>query len=77
MGLFVNIEIHQNLFTSKSEREKVAIACPVDIFFVDDDSLQIHHELVDECTFCYLCLQNSPSGAIQVLKTYQERLDNP
>lgn len=77
MGLFVVIEVKRDFFSSNSEREKVSRACPVDIFFLAENSLEINHELEDECTYCYLCLQNCVPGAIQIRKTYQDWLDNP
>ena len=76
MGLFVNIKVNQTCFSSAPGREIVANTCPVDIFFVEGDVLAVHPEVEDECTFCYLCLQNSPPGAIHIEKTYQDWLDN-
>lgn len=74
MGLFIELEIDQSKFATREERERLAAVCPVDAFVVEGDRLSTHPENEDECTFCDLCVQKSPSGAIQVVRTYQEHL---
>ena len=72
MGLFVEIEIDQSKFATREERERLAAVCPVDAFVVEESGLVPHPENEDECTFCDLCVQKAPAGAIKVVKTYQE-----
>ena len=74
MGLFVEIKIDQSKFATREERERLAAVCPVDAFVVEDDRLATNYDNEDECTFCDLCVQKAPAGAIQVAKTYQEWL---
>lgn len=75
MGLFVELKIDQSKFATPEERERLAAVCPVDAFVVEDDKLAVHPENEDECTFCDLCVQKSPPGSIEVVKTYQEWLN--
>jgi Na+-translocating ferredoxin:NAD+ oxidoreductase RNF subunit RnfB len=72
MGLFIQLKIDQTKFATLQERQKLAGLCPVDAFVADADGLRPHPENEDECTFCNLCLQQSPKDSIQVVKTYQE-----
>ncbi|HEX2923067.1 MAG TPA: ferredoxin [Chloroflexota bacterium] len=72
MGLFIELKIDQTKFATLAERQKVAGLCPVDALIAEEDGLRVHPENEDECTFCDLCVQQSPKGAIEVVKTYQE-----
>ena len=74
MGLFVELKIDQSRFPTREDRERLAGVCPVDAFVVDDEGLRPHPENEDECTFCDLCVQKAPPGAIKVVKTYEEWL---
>lgn len=74
MGLFVELKIDQTRFATREERERLAGVCPVDAFVVEGDRLVPHPENEDECTFCDLCVQKAPAGAVQVVRSYQEWL---
>ena len=75
MGLFVEVKIDQSKLTSLEARRKVASVCPVDALVATEEGLLVNPENEDECTFCDLCVQKAPRGAIRVVKTYQEYLD--
>jgi NAD-dependent dihydropyrimidine dehydrogenase PreA subunit len=74
MGLFIELKIDQSKFATLAERQKTAGLCPVDAFVADEAGLRPHPENEDECTFCNLCLQQSPAGSIEVVKSYQDFL---
>jgi len=74
MGLFIEVKIDQSKFATLEERERCARVCPVDALKAEADGLKVDSENEDECTLCYLCQEYAPSGAIRVVKTYQEWL---
>ena len=74
MGMFIQVQIDQSKFATKTEREMCARACPVDALKAEEDGLFIDPENEDECTFCYLCVQNAPEDAVRVVKSYEEWL---
>ena len=75
MGLFVEVKIDQSQFPTLEMRKKLAAVCPVDALVATEEGLLVNPENEDECTFCDLCVQMAPPGAIRVVKTYQEYLD--
>jgi NAD-dependent dihydropyrimidine dehydrogenase PreA subunit len=69
MGVFIEIAVDDDAFTP-SGREKLVRVCPVDIYALDGERLVARPDQEDECTLCRLCLDNAPSGAIRIHKTY-------
>jgi len=71
MGMFIQIDIDQTKLTS-GQVETLTNICPVDIFFVDGDTILTDSEQEDECILCELCLENSPTGTVQINKSYND-----
>lgn len=71
MGLFIEITIDVELISS-DEAQEIVDSCPVDIFVLNEETLFINPDQVDECTFCSLCLEIAPSGAIIIQKKYKD-----
>jgi NAD-dependent dihydropyrimidine dehydrogenase PreA subunit len=57
-GIFIAVEISDELAGDADLAAKLAEACPVDIFAVGDDGggVQIVQDNLDECVLCGLCL---------------------
>jgi len=68
MGLFIKIKLNKERCASGCA--VCAEVCPVSIFQVDDGVLRVVAENEDECTFCELCLERCPSGALEIAKNY-------
>lgn len=77
MGLFIDIQIDQSKFAGLRERELCARVCPVDALKATEASLDVVAENEDECTFCDLCVQNAPAGAVRIVRTYEPWLAKP
>ena len=70
-GLFIGIEVDDEVARDPAVAAKLAEVCPVDIYAVGDDgTLRIVEENVDECVLCRLCLDAIPQGGVRVLKLY-------
>jgi ferredoxin-like protein FixX len=70
-GLFIGIEVDDEIAANAEIAAKLAEVCPVDIYAQEDDgTLRIVEENIDECVLCRLCLDAAPDGTIHVLKRY-------
>jgi NAD-dependent dihydropyrimidine dehydrogenase PreA subunit len=70
MSIFIHIELNPDKLTPDLSAELVQL-CPVDIFTLNGDQLEIIQENEDECTLCELCLIHAPAGAISIQKLYK------
>jgi NAD-dependent dihydropyrimidine dehydrogenase PreA subunit len=72
-ALFIDVEVDQQVARDPELARELAEVCPVDIFAqVEDGSLKIVEENLDECVLCYLCVEAAPEGTVRVVKLYQE-----
>jgi NAD-dependent dihydropyrimidine dehydrogenase PreA subunit len=69
-GLFIDVEVSPEVSGDAELAAKLTEVCPVDIFAVADDRLQIVEENLDECVLCELCINAAPQGTVRVLKLY-------
>ena len=70
-GIFIAIEVADQVVGDSELAHALAEACPVDIFAAGGDGrLEIVQENLDECVLCRLCLDASPEGTVRVLKLY-------
>jgi ferredoxin-like protein FixX len=70
-GLFIGIEVDDDIAASSEIAAKLTEVCPVDIYAQGDDgSLVIVEKNIDECVLCRLCLDAAPDGKVRVLKLY-------
>ena len=69
MGVFIIITADEDRIPEEAAR-RVARACPVDIYGVEEGKLVIRPEQVDECILCRLCLEQAPAGTLRIYKTY-------
>jgi NAD-dependent dihydropyrimidine dehydrogenase PreA subunit len=75
-GIFIAVDVADELAADAGLAAKLAEACPVDIFSVGDGGgVEIVRDNLDECVLCGLCLAALPAGAgggLDVIKLYDE-----
>jgi NAD-dependent dihydropyrimidine dehydrogenase PreA subunit len=69
-GLFIDVELSDDLRDDAEMAQKLADACPVDIYANKEGKVDIVEENLDECILCELCVQAAPPGAVRVKKLY-------
>jgi NAD-dependent dihydropyrimidine dehydrogenase PreA subunit len=69
-GLFIDVEVSEEIRDDPEMARKLADACPVDIFADRDGHVDVVEENLDECILCELCIQAAPPGAVKVHKLY-------
>jgi NAD-dependent dihydropyrimidine dehydrogenase PreA subunit len=69
-GLFIDVEVSGEIRDDPGMAQKLADACPVDIFANKDGKVEIVEENLDECILCELCLEAAPPGSVRVKKLY-------
>ena len=67
---FIGIEVSDEVVGDAELAQKLADACPVDIFASKDGKVDIVEENLDECILCELCVQAAPPGTVRVKKLY-------
>ena len=70
LGMFVKVKINQKKFTSQDELWNTVKYCPVNVFKFEGGRVIIDEENEDECTFCNICIENSPEDGIEIIKLY-------
>jgi NAD-dependent dihydropyrimidine dehydrogenase PreA subunit len=72
-GVFIAVEVDDQVAADAALAAKLAEVCPVDIYAQrDDGALEIVERNLDECVLCRLCLDASPDGAVKVIKLYDD-----
>jgi ferredoxin-like protein FixX len=69
-GLFIDVEVADELRDDGELAQKLADACPVDIYANRDGKVEVVQENLDECILCELCVQAAPPGGVRVKKLY-------
>ena len=69
-GLFIDVEVSDDARDDAEIAQKLADACPVDIYANKDGKVDIVEENLDECILCELCVQAAPPGSVRVKKLY-------
>ena len=70
-GIFIDVEIADDVAGDGALATKLAEACPVDIFEAGEKGVRIVEKNLDECTLCDLCLEVAPKGKLQIVKLYE------
>jgi NAD-dependent dihydropyrimidine dehydrogenase PreA subunit len=72
-GIFIAVEVDDQAAADTELARKLTEACPVDIFAQGEGGvLEIVEQNLDECVLCRLCLDASPSGAVRIVKLYDD-----
>ena len=69
-GLFIDVEVSDEIRDDAEMAQKLTDACPVDIYSNKDGAVEIVEENLDECILCELCVQAAPPGGVRVKKLY-------
>jgi len=69
-GIFIAIEVSDEVRDDAELATQLEEACPVDIFAAENGHIEIVDENLDECVLCELCLDAAPPGAVRVLRLY-------
>ena len=69
-GVFIDVEVSEEIANDADCAQKLADACPVDIYANKDGQVEIVEENLDECILCELCVQAAPPGTVRVKKLY-------
>ena len=69
-GLFIDVEVSEEIAGDAEMAQKLTDACPVDIYSNKDGKVEIVDENLDECILCELCVQAAPPGTVRVKKLY-------
>jgi NAD-dependent dihydropyrimidine dehydrogenase PreA subunit len=68
-GVFIDVEVSEEIAGDSELAQKLDEACPVDIFAAQD-GVKVVPENLDECVLCELCLDAAPPGTVVVKKLY-------
>jgi NAD-dependent dihydropyrimidine dehydrogenase PreA subunit len=71
-GVFIDVELSDEARSDPELAQKLADACPVDIFAATDGGTQVVEGNLDECILCGLCVEAAPPGAVEVKKLYDD-----
>lgn len=69
-GLFIDVEVADEIRGDADVAKKLEDACPVDIYAATDAGVEVVEGNLDECILCELCVQAAPPGAVRVKKLY-------
>jgi NAD-dependent dihydropyrimidine dehydrogenase PreA subunit len=69
-GIFIDVEVSDDVANDAELAVKLEEVCPVDIYANDDGRVSIVRENLDECVLCNLCVEAAPPGGVVVKKLY-------
>jgi NAD-dependent dihydropyrimidine dehydrogenase PreA subunit len=71
-GIFIDVEVADELRRDAALAEQLEEACPVDIYAATDAGVEVVEENLDECILCELCVRTAPPGGVRVVKLYDD-----
>ena len=69
-GLFIDVEVSDEIAGDAEYAKKLTDSCPVDIYSEKAGKIEIVEENLDECILSELCVQAAPPGTVRVMKLY-------
>ena len=69
-GVFIDVEVRDDIRDDADCAQKLSDACPVDIYANEGGKVKVVEDNLDECILCELCVQAAPPGGVRVLKLY-------
>ena len=71
-GIFIDVEVADELSGDTELAKKLEEACPVDIYAATDAGVEVVEQNLDECILCELCVRTAPPGGVRVVKLYDD-----
>ena len=71
-GIFIDVEVADEVRGDRELAKKLEEACPVDIFAARPEGVDVVEENLDECILCGLCVDAAPAGGVRVVKLYDD-----
>ena len=69
-GLFIDVEVSDEIKNDAELAKKLEEVCPVDIFADGEGSVEVIERNLDECILCEMCVRTAPAGGVRVVKLY-------
>ena len=69
-GLFIDVEVSEEIRDDAEITAKLEEVCPVDIYANEEGHGVVVPENLDECVLCNLCVEAAPPGGVVVKKLY-------
>jgi NAD-dependent dihydropyrimidine dehydrogenase PreA subunit len=69
-GVFIEVEVGDEIRDDAELAGKLEEVCPVDIFADDGGKVKVVEENLDECILCSLCVEAAPPSGVVVKKLY-------
>lgn len=74
-GIFIDVELSEQVVGDAELAQKLAEVCPVDIFTATDGGAELVEENLDECVLCNLCVEAASAagaeGGVTIVKLYE------
>ena len=71
-GIFIDVEVSEEVRGDGDLAQKLEELCPVDIFANADGRTEVVESNLDECILCEMCIKAAPPGGVRVVKLYDE-----
>jgi NAD-dependent dihydropyrimidine dehydrogenase PreA subunit len=71
-GLFIDVELSDEIRNDPGIAKKLEESCSVDIFKATEVGIEIVEENLDECVLCDLCIAAAPKGSVRVVRLYDQ-----
>ena len=71
-GMFIDVEVADEVRGDAELARKLEEACPVDIYTAAPAGVEVIEENLDECILCELCVRTAPPGGVRVIKLYDD-----
>ncbi len=71
-GIFIDVEVADEVRGDAELARKLEEACPVDIYAAAPEGVELVEENLDECILCELCVRTAPPGGVRVIKRYDD-----
>ncbi len=71
-GLFIDVEVTEEVRGDTELAKNLEEACPVDIYVATNCGVEVVEENLDECILCELCVKTAPPGGVRVVKLYDD-----
>ena len=71
-GIFIDVEVADEVRGDAELAAKLEEACPVDIYAAGEGGVEVIEQNLDECILCELCVRAAPPGGVRVVKLYDD-----